>query len=82
MPPTQNAPDTSTATTSTGTTVTLPSTTPHSQSTFSKLMMILEALEPVLLAGASPFIKNPETQQIVATEAPVAANLFAALAAL
>ena len=42
----------------------------------------MAAIEPIILAGASPFIKSPGTQQIVASEAPLAQNLFSLLSQL
>jgi|HubBroStandDraft_5_1064220.scaffolds.fasta_scaffold515670_1 hypothetical protein len=52
------------------------------ESVFQKIMDVLEALEPVVLSGLSPFIKNAATGAILADEAPVAQALFEALKAL
>lgn len=68
------------AVTATGTTVT-PSPA-HTPTTFQKIMAVLEALEPVVLAGVSPFIKNAGSQALVAAESPIAQTLLQALAAL
>lgn len=55
---------------------------PTTHPSFSKFMAVLAALEPLVLAGASPFIKNQTLQTIVISEAPVAQALFQALSAL
>jgi hypothetical protein len=49
---------------------------------FGKFITVLEALEPVVLAGVSPFVKNPATGAIIAAETPVAQALLEALSAL
>lgn len=56
----------------------IPSTHPN----FSKFMAVLAALEPVMLAGISPWLKTTNAQTIAVTEAPVAQALFQALSAL
>lgn len=58
------------------------STVPVTHSKFAAFMGVLAALEPVILAGVSPFIKNEHSQQIVATEAPLAQTLMDALSKL
>jgi hypothetical protein len=45
-------------------------------------MAVLAALEPVVLAGVAPFIKNPNTGQLIANEIPVTNALLKALALL
>lgn len=49
---------------------------------FQKFMDVLSGLEPVVLAGVSPFVKNPATGAIVAAEAPIAQAFLAALSKL
>ena len=73
------------ATTAAKTTVTtvVPSTAlAASPTAFQKFVAVLEALEPVVLAGVAPFIKNPATGAIVASESPIVETLLAALAEL
>lgn len=55
---------------------------PAAHPKFDKFMSILAALEPVILAGASPFIKNSTTGNVVAAESPIAQTLLAALSNL
>lgn len=55
---------------------------PVSHPALDKLFLILSALEPLLLAGAAPFIKNPNTQAIIQEEAPIAQALSQALSGL
>lgn len=66
------------APTTTNVTVSIPQNHPN----FDKFMAILSALEPVILVGISPFVKNPDSQNIIAHEAPVAKTLFDALSQL
>ena len=71
------------ATTAAAKTTVVPSTAlAASPSGFQKFIAVLEALEPVVLAGVAPFIKNPATGAIVASESPIAETLLAALAEL
>lgn len=65
-------------TTSTPITTTVPANHPN----FDKFMKVLSALEPLVLAGVSPFVKNASTQQIVVNESPVAQALVNALSEL
>lgn len=58
------------------------STVPTDHPSFDKFIAILQALEPVILLGVSPFIKNPQSQQIALSEHTVAQNLFQALSKL
>lgn len=55
---------------------------PTTHFNFAKFMAVLAALEPLVIAGVSPFIKNPTTQQIVANETPIAQTLINALSQL
>ena len=66
-----------TQSTTTGTIVT-PSPT-HTPTTFNKIMAILAAAEPLVLAGISPFIKNSQSQIIINQEAPGAQALLTLL---
>lgn len=47
-----------------------------------KLFQILTLLEPLVLAGAAPFIKNPQTAAIIQEEAPVVEAITTALSGL
>ena len=58
------------------------STIPTDHPSFDKFVAILQALEPVILLGVSPFISNPQSQQIALSEHTVAQNLFQALSKL
>ena len=51
-------------------------------SKLGKTLAVISALLPLLEVGATPFIKDPATSQIIADETPVAQALFAALSAL
>ena len=53
-----------------------------SPSGFQKFVGILEALEPVVLAGVAPFIKNPATGAIIEDESPLVQALLTALSKL
>jgi hypothetical protein len=55
---------------------------PNDHPKFQDFMRILAALEPVILLGVSPFIKNERSQAIVLQEHSVAKNLFDALSQL
>jgi hypothetical protein len=78
MAPTPPTP--STQTTPNGSIIT-PSTA-HTPTTFNKIMSILAATEPLILAGVSPFIKNTQSQIIVNEEAPGAEALLTLLSEL
>ncbi|MDE1971315.1 MAG: hypothetical protein KGI50_07115 [Patescibacteria group bacterium] len=72
---------TNTTTTPAGTVIT--TTNPaHTPSTLNKIAAVLAALEPFILAGTAPFIKNEHSIQLVNTEAPLAQNLLNVLANL
>jgi hypothetical protein len=57
-------------------------TVAHNQSSFGKFMSVIAALEPLILAGASPFVKNSMTGTIIASEAPLAQTLLQVLSNL
>jgi hypothetical protein len=78
-----NTPAVSATTAAAAKTTVVPSTAlAASPSAFQKFIAVLEALEPVVLAGVAPFIKNPATGAIVASESPIVETLLAALAEL
>lgn len=81
-PPTTSSSASTPGASQTGPASSIVTAVPVSHSGFSKFMTVLAALEPLILAGTSPFIKNANTQQLVLTEAPLAQTLFAALAQL
>lgn len=67
-------------TTASGTTVTASSTSSHTPSTLNKIALILEAFEPLILAGVSPFVKNGNSINIINSEAPEVQAALAILA--
>lgn len=62
--------------------VVIASTVPVTHSSFSKYMAVLAALEPLVIAGISPFVKSDSAKNILATEHPLAQTLFEALSEL
>jgi len=71
-----------TSTTSSGTAVAPSPALASNSSALQKVLAVLEAVEPLALAAAAPFIKNTGTQSIVVAESPVALALLEALKAL
>lgn len=62
--------------------VVIASAVPVTHSSFSKYMAVLAALEPLVIAGISPFVKSDNAKNILATEHPLAQTLFEALSQL
>lgn len=76
----EDQPVTLSTTTATGTTVN--ATPVHTPSTLNKIALILEAFEPLILAGVSPFVKNGNSINIINSEAPEVQAALAILAQL
>lgn len=71
-----------TATTNSGTVVTPSIALTATPNAFQKILAVIEALEPIIVAGVSPFIKDVKTAELINSELPTANALIQALEAL